>query len=122
VPSRRCLDCQQLYDRELTGTWRCPADQAKADARASQRRARATTGRPTTTARGYGTIHQRRAKQLVAQAAATGAPCGICGQPCLPGQQLVAHHPDGKPSRADQATCRLVPAHKACNDGYRPGH
>ena len=123
MPSRRCIEpsCGKLFDREDTGTWRCPEHQAATDAR---RRARAAAGRPSTAARGYGHIYRRRAAAIVAhgvQAAIAGTPqaCGICLEPCLEGQQLVAHHPDGKPHLTDQATCVLVLAHAGCNSGYR---
>lgn len=116
MPKRWCLDCNQLVDAPAT---RCPPHQAAADARAAARRARATAGRPSATRRGYGTTYQRRAAAIVAQAKRAGEPCGICGEPCLPHQPIVAHHPDGNPAQADPATCRLQPAHKRCNDGYR---
>lgn len=111
--------CGHLFDLDTTRTRRCPPCQAQADQRAAARRARATAGRPSATRRGYGPAYQRRARVVVAQARRDRAPCGICGQPCQPGQDLVAHHPDGNPAAANPATCRLEPAHKRCNDGYR---
>ena len=117
MPRRWCLDCTQLIDAPAT---RCPPHQAAADQRATARRARAAAGRPSATRRGYGVVYQRRARAVVARARAAGQPCGICLEPCLPGQQLVAHHPDGNPAAADPATCRLVPAHAGCNAGHRP--
>ena len=122
MPKRWCIEpgCGQLYDAALTGTRRCPPCQAAADQRATARRARATAGRPSATRRGYGTTYQRRRDTLVAQATRDHAPCHLCGQPCLPGQDIVAHHPDGSPATADPATCRLEPAHAACNSGHRP--
>lgn len=122
MPKRWCFTCRGLYDRDTTGTWRCPTCQPAVDA---ARRARATAGRPSTTARGYGAVYRRRAEVIVAQgraAAMAGSPqpCGICSGPCLAGEQLVAHHPDGRPHLADPSTCVLVLAHAACNSGHRP--
>ena len=117
MPRRWCTGCGELIDAPAR---RCPPCQAAADARASARRARAAAGRPSATARGYGAVYRRRRDALVARALRDAAPCAICGQPCLPGQELVAHHPDGNPARADPTTCRLVPAHAGCNSGARP--
>jgi hypothetical protein len=111
--------CTQLFDLDTTQTRRCPPCQQTADQRATQRRARATQGRPSATRRGYGPVYQRRAAAITTQAKRNAEPCTICDQPCLPHQDIVAHHLDGRPAQADPATCRLGPAHKWCNDGYR---
>lgn len=63
------------------------------------------------TARGYGTEHQRRRR--AALAAAYGTRCRRCGQLMLPGQQLDFGHPVDlavdRTSRAD------VMEHASCN-------
>lgn len=125
MPKRWCTGCGQLFDADLTGTRRCPACQAAQAERDRARRARAAAGRPSATRRGYGTIYQRRRDALVTRAqaasrAGTPLPCGICGQPCLHTQALVAHHPGGSPAAEDPRTVPLVIAHAGCNSGHRP--
>lgn len=65
-------------------------------------------------------MERRRAREVVARAKLYGEECGICGAPCLLEQVIVAHHPDSDAATGDPATVRLVPAHKGCNDGFRP--
>lgn len=93
MPLRKpCIVC----GRPGTTTGRCPAHQAKAG----------------TTARGYGTDHQReRRRQL---AAAIGQPCCLCGEPMLAGQALALDH------TPDRTAYRGM-AHATCNsrDGAR---
>jgi hypothetical protein len=119
---RRCQDCiaeglPSLFDRDSTGTWRCPRHQAQVNAgrRAKGRAYEKTRQRPTSTQRGYGAVYQKRRNAIVARALATGEACVLCGRPCLPGQAITAQHIDGDAATGDPATVRLGPAHRSCN-------
>ncbi len=101
MPQRRCLDCGELYDRDLTGTWRCPVHQAVAT---SKRQAR-----PNTTRRGYGAKHQALRKQVLEQFA-PGQPCARCGQPITSKKDAQLGHLD-----SDRSRYRGL-EHVACNE------
>ena len=62
-----------------------------------------------TTARGYGTAHQRLRKALARQIAAGGVLCARCGKPIEPGTPFDLGHVDGDRSRYQGAE------HRACN-------
>lgn len=64
------------------------------------------TTEASTTARGYGTEHQRARRQLLPYA--YGQPCTRCGQPLQPGQPLHLDHNDTR-------TGYLGFAHASCN-------
>lgn len=53
-----------------------------------------TKPRAKTTARGYGTAHQKLRAALLPQA--YGTPCYRCGMPMLPGQALHLDHTDNR--------------------------
>lgn len=77
MPKRRCLDCRQLYDRDTTGTWRCPRCQPAATA---QRQRRVSSSR-----RGLGWAFTRRKQADASYQAATRCQCPGCPQhrgPC----------------------------------------
>ena len=102
MPKRFCIDCGHLYDRDDTGTQRCPEHQAAADRRRN--------ARPNTTARGYGSTHQReRERQL--QAFEPGQPCARCGQPIESKDDAQLGHDDN-----DRSIYRGL-EHIACNEG-----
>lgn len=101
MPKRFCLDCQQLFDRDDTGTQRCPRCQPAATA--------ARNARPNTTARGYGSKHQRLREQLLAQFQ-PGQPCARCGKP-------IASKDDAQLGHADQDRSRYRGLeHVRCNE------
>jgi DNA-directed RNA polymerase subunit RPC12/RpoP len=90
MPKRFCLDCQRLYDRDLTGTMRCPRCQPAATA---ARQARAPTA-----SRGYGSHHQALRRQLLA-AFIPGQPCARCGKPITSKNDAQLGHVDEDRSR-----------------------
>ena len=101
MPKRFCLDCHQLFDRDTTGTQRCPEHQAIAD--------RKSNARANTTSRGYGTPHQRKRRQLLEQFQ-PGQPCARCGKPITSSDDADLGHADGQ-----QGYRGLE--HRACNRG-----
>ena len=101
MPKRFCLDCKQLFDRDATGTQRCPACQPAATA--------ARNARGNTTQRGYGSDHQALRAELAA-AFQPGQPCVSCGQPIASiGDADLGHGPGQQGYRGLQ--CRR------CNRG-----
>jgi hypothetical protein len=105
VPKRWCIGCRQLYDRDSTGTLRCPACQA---ANTTARQAR-----PPTASRGYSSAHQaERARLLLLWQ--PGDPCALCEQPMDSSRGLdLAHNED--------RTGWLGLAHQACNRATNQG-
>jgi DNA-directed RNA polymerase subunit RPC12/RpoP len=90
MPKRFCLDCGRLFDRDATGTQRCPQCQPAATAR---RQARGSTA-----ARGYGAAHQRLRRQLLG-AFEPGQPCARCGKPIASADDAQLGHLDGDRGR-----------------------
>jgi uncharacterized C2H2 Zn-finger protein len=88
LPQRFCLDCKKLFDRDLTGTMRCPRCQVVAD---RQRDAQ----RGSTAQRGYGSAHQRKRAELVA-AFVPGQPCARCGRPIARAEDADLGHTDDR--------------------------
>jgi len=84
------LDCHRLYDRDATGTQRCPRCQPAATA--------ARQARPNTTRRGYGSQHQAKRKQLLEQFV-PGQPCARCGKPITTVGDAQLGHDDHDRSR-----------------------
>ena len=87
MPKRFCRDCQRLYDRDATGTLRCPDCQPAATA--------ARNARANTTTRGYGTHHQQLRRQLLDQFQ-PGQPCARCGKPIWSAGDADLGHTDGQ--------------------------
>lgn len=87
MPKRFCIGCKRLYDRDLTGTQRCPACQPAATA--------ARNARGNTTRRGYGSQHQALRKQLL-DAFEPGQPCARCGKPIMRKDDAQLGHRDGQ--------------------------
>ena len=87
MPKRFCLDCNQLFDRDATGTQRCPRCQPAATA--------ARQARGNTTRRGYGSAHQRLRRQLL-DAFEPGQPCARCGKPITSKDDAQLGHLKGK--------------------------
>jgi 5-methylcytosine-specific restriction endonuclease McrA len=112
VPKRWCLECGQLYDREETGTWRCPTHQAAAGQREKERKRRyekVRPPRPTTTQRGYGSAYRRERERVLA----TATSCHWCGEPFTEANPPTADH---DPPLAHGGTERqLVAACGRCN-------
>lgn len=90
MPKRFCLTCGKLFDRDLTGTQRCPACQPAATA--------ARNARGNTTRRGYGSPHQALRKQLLEQFE-PGQPCARCGKPIRSKADAQLGHDDQDRSR-----------------------
>jgi hypothetical protein len=90
MPRRWCIDCNALFDANLTRTFRCPPCQAAADAvrRARNRAYDKTRDRGTTTERGYGAAYQRARRQLLATAIA----CHWCGLEFTAASPATADH------------------------------
>ena len=90
MPQRWCIGCGALFDRDSTGTQRCPACQPAATA--------ARNARGNTTARGYGRRHQaERARRLAAFQ--PGQPCARCGRPIWTKADAQFGHDDRDRSR-----------------------
>jgi hypothetical protein len=89
-----------MFDRDATGTWRCPQHQAEHE--------RNRNARPNTTSRGYGAAHQRMREQLL-EAFVPGQPCARCGQPILAAADADLGHDDQ--DRSKYAGLE----HKRCN-------
>ena len=93
-PLSRCPTCKRLHP----GTGRCPAC------------------RGTTTERGYGIVHQRRAARLRAESEQTDAPCCLCGEPI----DYMLHRPHPMAFAAHHLTRDKLgpmgPTHAVCND------
>ena len=87
MPKRFCISCRQLFDRDTTGTQRCPACQPAAT--------RARNARANTTSRGYGSKHQALRKQLLSEFE-PGQPCARCGQPIHTAADADLGHNDGQ--------------------------
>ena len=87
MPKRFCIGCQQLYDRDATGTQRCPTCQPAATTARNKRR--------NTTARGYGRQHQLVRQQLLDQFQ-PGQPCARCGLPITSKDDADLGHADGQ--------------------------
>lgn len=86
MPKRWCLDCQQLFDMDTTGTQRCPACQAATDTKRNQR--------PPRQQRGYNADHDHARRQYLAQWT-PGQPCAIGGEPLWDATKLdLAHNSD----------------------------
>lgn len=90
LPRRFCLTCGRLFDRDATGTQRCPRCQPAATA------ARQT--RPNTTSRGYGSHHQALRARLLAEFV-PGQPCARCGRPITSKDDAQLGHDDQDRSR-----------------------
>lgn len=101
MPKRWCKDCRSLFDMDTTGTQRCPACQATADAR---RNARTNTSR-----RGYGSAHQKKRDELLAKWR-PGDPCARCGKPMWDKHTIDLGHTD------DRTGYRGL-EHRTCNRG-----
>lgn len=74
MPKRFCLECNRLFDKDDTGTRRCPDCQARRD------RQRNAQPRANTTQRGLGHAHRQRVDQELAgitTCQCTG--CSYCG-------------------------------------------
>lgn len=73
-----------------------------------------------TTARGYGTSHQRLRARLARDVAAGRAVCARCGQPIVPGSAWDLGHDDTDPSKKTYRG----PEHERCNRsaGARKGN
>jgi hypothetical protein len=99
MPKRWCIDCRQLFDRDDTGTMRCPACQPAATA--------ARNARPNTTSRGYGSAHQKLREQLLA-AWTPGDLCARCNKPMWKRSEIDLGHGD------DRSAYRGL-EHLACN-------
>lgn len=93
--------CGRLFDRDTTGTQRCPRCQPSATA--------ARQARTNTTRRGYGSQHQRLRQQYV-DAFMAGQPCVRCGKP-------IAHVDDADLGHADGQRGYRGLEHSWCNRG-----
>ena len=111
MPKRFCIcrgcagcgtaGCRALFDRDDTGTQRCPRCQPAATA--------ARNARANTTRRGYGSDHQRLRKQLL-DVFVPGQPCARCGLP-------IAGKDDAQLGHDDQDRSRYRGLeHVACNE------
>jgi hypothetical protein len=107
LPKRFCLDCKQLYDRDDTGTQRCPRCQPAATAARQQR--------PNTTRRGYGSKHQRLRQELL-DAFRPGQPCARCQLPIWTKADAQLGHDD-----QDRSRYRGL-EHVACNEATSGRH
>ncbi len=67
----------------------------------------------TTTARGYGTRHQRKRAELAKLVERGGVRCGRCGERITPGSEWALDHADVP--RAHELGLYRGAAHKACN-------
>jgi hypothetical protein len=110
VPKRWCIcrgctacgdHCGRLFDRDLTGTMRCPRCQPAAD--------HARNTRSNTTTRGYGSRHQALRRKLLDQFQ-PGQPCARCGKPIWTKTDAQLGHDDHDRSRYNGLE------HIACNE------
>lgn len=72
-------------------------------------RSRVRPGKPTTTERGYGNLHQALRRKIAPIVAAGQARCARCGKPIIPGQPWDLGHVDGDRNRY------AGPEHRSCN-------
>lgn len=70
--------------------------------------------RPSATARGYGTEHQRRRRELLPQF--IGTPCAVCGEELRADQSLDLDH--SVPLRVDPHSVADRVLHRACNAAW----
>ena len=101
-----------LYDRDATGTMRCPGCQQHATARRN--------ARPSSSTRGYDGEYQRN-KPLVIQQGRSGRPCVICGRPFTADQKVTVEHIKPRRQGGGNELANLGPAHSECNTAWNRG-
>lgn len=108
MPMRICFDCGRLYPRESARGQRCPACQQATDRTRDQQRGSAAQ-------RGYGDEHAKRARQVVADAIASGTGCCYCDGPPTPSDPFVGCHIYAQ-SRGGPKDGPLAAGHRSCNN------
>lgn len=106
MPKRFCLDCRKLTDKGS----RCPECQATLMQKVNAKRG-------TTTQRGLGWAHQKRAAEVLAGVEC----CPRCGREPTPDNPLTAHHSQARARGGGDSP--LVPLCRKCNSeiGDRTG-
>jgi 5-methylcytosine-specific restriction endonuclease McrA len=112
VPKRWCIDCQELFDMDATGTRRCPGCQP-----AATRRRQA---RPSSSSRGLGWDFSRRKGADAGYQAATHCQCpacprhtGVCGEAFTKSNPKTGGHTI--PRSQGGHTSRLLAVCRSCN-------
>jgi 5-methylcytosine-specific restriction protein A len=109
VPSRWCVDCRALFNKDdpRSPGLRCPACQAIA----TRRRNTDPPGRPSAAQRGYGAEWRRISARLIAAA----THCAICGGEFTSADPATVDHitPKARGGTNDEQNLRVT--HRSCN-------